>query len=261
MLSHGVLDVRLNDVTSQSKATMRSISRRFAIHRAWRARDVTRAMSSSNERSHKAKSLEDETRASTRALERERRARSRTWREVLLSALGYYGKESEMIRGSEALFAEVARASDAEGLYVAHGVTRTFASAHAMRIVHVWMCLGRLRKEGEDGKKFSQMFYEAFQDDVERRVHEEGVRVRVRKWLQDLERTFYGNAISYDKALEIGGGELVKALHRNVFDGQGDEKRAKTLERYVRHQLASLALTPTEAVMEGRIKFSKSGDS
>jgi cytochrome b pre-mRNA-processing protein 3 len=86
-------------------------------------------------------------------------------------------------------------------------------------------------------------------------VHDEGVRVRVRKWLQDLERTFYGNAVSYDKALELGGGELVKALHRNVYDGDGDVDRAKGLERYVRHQLASLALTPTEALFDGRVRF------
>ena len=112
-----------------------------------------------------------------------------------------------------------------------------------MRCLHVWLCLGRLRKEGEDAKEFSQIFYDAFQDNVERRVYDEGVRVRVRKWLQDLERTFYGNAVSYDKALDLGGAELVKALHRNVYEGEGDVERAKALERYVRHHLASLALT------------------
>jgi cytochrome b pre-mRNA-processing protein 3 len=101
------------------------------------------------------------------------------------------------------------------------------------------------------------MFYDAFQDDVERKVYDEGVRVRVRKWLQELEKTFYGNALSYDKAMELGGGELTKALHRNVFDGQGDERHAKALERYVRHQATSLALTPTQAVMDGRIRFTQ----
>jgi len=179
------------------------------------------------------------------------------WRRAALALGGYFSSESRHVRGGAKLYAEVTRASDTfDALYDgADALERTFATRHAVVCLHMWMCLGRLRKDGENGKDFSQIFYDAFQDDVERRVHAEGVRVRVRKWLQDLERTFYGNAVSYDKALELGGLELVKALHRNVFDGQGEEKRAKALERYVRHQLASLALTPSEAVMEGRIAF------
>lgn len=159
------------------------------------------------------------------------------------------------MRGGERLYAEVKRATSSDALYRAHELERTFRSDHAMTCLHVWMCLQRLRKEGPDGKEFSQIFYDAFQDDVERRVHEEGVRVRVRKWLQDLERTFYGNAVSYDKALELGGSELSKALHRNVYDGDGDVDRAKALERYVRHQLASLGITPTQAIVDGRVRF------
>jgi cytochrome b pre-mRNA-processing protein 3 len=177
------------------------------------------------------------------------------WRRVALTLGGYFSPESRRVRGGERLYEEVTRATAIDALYDAHAVEKTFASRHAMMCLHVWMCLGRLRKEGEGGKAFSQTFYDAFQDDVERRVHDEGVRVRVRKWLQDLERTFYGNAVSYDKALELGGGELVKALHRNVYDGDGDVDRAKGLERYVRHQLASLALTPTEALFDGRVRF------
>ena len=177
------------------------------------------------------------------------------WRRMALALGGYFSRESRSVRGAERLYEEVSRATSESALYDAHGVERTFASEHAMRCLHVWLCLGRLRKEGEDAKEFSQIFYDAFQDNVERRVYDEGVRVRVRKWLQDLERTFYGNAVSYDKALDLGGAELVKALHRNVYEGEGDVERAKALERYVRHHLASLALTPTDALMDGRIRF------
>lgn len=177
------------------------------------------------------------------------------WRRMALALGGYFSRESRSVRGAERLYEEVSRATSESALYDVHGVERTFASEHAMRCLHVWLCLGRLRKEGEDAKEFSQIFYDAFQDNVERRVYDEGVRVRVRKWLQDLERTFYGNAVSYDKALDLGGAELVKALHRNVYEGEGDVERAKALERYVRHHLASLALTSTEALMDGRIRF------
>lgn len=183
------------------------------------------------------------------------KASRRGWRRFALALGGYFSKESRHVRGGERLYGEVRRVTSVDALYRAHDLERTFRGEHAMTCVHVWMCLQRMRKEGPDGKEFSQIFYDAFQEDVERRVYEEGVRVRVRKWLQDLERTFYGNAVSYDKALELGGSELSKALHRNVYDGEGDVDRAKTLERYVRHQLASLAITPTEAIVDGRVRF------
>ena len=37
--------------------------------------------------------------------------------------------------------------------------------------------LQRLRQEGEDGKKLSQMIYDMWQEDVELRVRKEGVKV------------------------------------------------------------------------------------
>ena len=39
------------------------------------------------------------------------------------------------------------------------------------------MLLVRLRAEGNDGADLAQVLYEGFQDDVELRVHAEGVKV------------------------------------------------------------------------------------
>ena len=40
------------------------------------------------------------------------------------------------------------------------------------------MLLVRLREEGNDGADLAQILYEGFQDDVELRVHAEGVKVK-----------------------------------------------------------------------------------
>ena len=98
--------------------------------------------------------------------------------------------------------------------------------------------------------------YDTFQDDVEHRVHREGVRVRVGKWLNELEQSFYGAALAYDEALRGGSGDLAKVLHRNVYHGEGDDARARTLERYVRRELGCLSMTEAGAVLEGRVRFS-----
>ena len=80
----------------------------------------------------------------------------------------------------------------------------------------------------------------------------EGVRVRVNKWLNELEQGFYGSALAYDNALTGGQGDLAKVLHRNVFHGEDDASnaRAKRLERYVRRELGCLAATDGKAVRE-----------
>ena len=57
------------------------------------------------------------------------------------------------------------------------GLEKRFANTHALLCLHVWLALVRLRAEGRDGKDIAQMIYEDFQDDVEKRVHAEGVKV------------------------------------------------------------------------------------
>ena len=74
------------------------------------------------------------------------------WRRMALALGGYFSRESRSVRGAERLYEEVSRATSESALYDAHGVERTFASEHAMRCLHVWLCLGRLRKEREDAK-------------------------------------------------------------------------------------------------------------
>lgn len=93
-----------------------------------------------------------------------------------------------------------------ENLMDALQIERSFRGEHAALTLHVWLILSRLRREGARGKELSQVMYDTFQDDVEHRVHAEGVRVRVNKWLNELEQSFYGSALAYDKALQGGAG-------------------------------------------------------
>lgn len=53
----------------------------------------------------------------------------------------------------------------------------TFAATHSLLCLHIWLLLVRLKEEGEDGADLAQILYEGFQDDVELRVHAEGVKV------------------------------------------------------------------------------------
>ncbi|EIE25197.1 hypothetical protein COCSUDRAFT_40520 [Coccomyxa subellipsoidea C-169] len=131
-----------------------------------------------------------------------------------------------------------------------------FATTYSLLCLHVWLILVRLRAEGKDGRALAQMMYENFQEDVELRVRAEGVKVRVGKWLTDLEKNFYGSSMAYDQALK-GEGDLTEALLRNVYGlDSGKRKRAEALAKYVQREVACLAMTDSEAVMSGQVRFS-----
>ncbi|KAA6428216.1 MAG: ubiquinol-cytochrome C chaperone family [Trebouxia sp. A1-2] len=133
---------------------------------------------------------------------------------------------------------------------------KRFANEYNMLCLHVWMLLVRLRSEGKDGKDIAQMVYETFQDNVETRVRAEGVKVRLNKWLNELEQMFYGMSFAFDKSL-TGEEVITNALLRNFYnDDQSKQKPAEILSRYVTRELACLAKTESEHVLAGKIKFS-----
>ncbi|CAI7864083.1 unnamed protein product, partial [Closterium sp. NIES-53] len=84
------------------------------------------------------------------------------------------------------------------------------------------------------------------------------------KWMRELERSFYGAAAAYDAAVAPGANAdaLSKALWRNVFAEDASDMPSgpaaapvQALTRYVRLELASLALTDSEAILTGNITF------
>ncbi|CAI7786933.1 unnamed protein product [Closterium sp. NIES-54] len=211
---------------------------------------------------------------------------------AVLGILGYYSKESELIRGANALYRAVTRQADDETFLRALGLPSQFRTHHALLVLHTWLALLRLRKEGAQGAAVGQTFYHTFNHDVERRVVAAGVKMLVSKWMRELERSFYGAAAAYDAAVAPGASAdaLPKALWRNVFaedasdmpsgpaaapvQVRGGVRRGggavqpltpspfciadyhlQALTRYVRLELASLALTDSEAILTGNITF------
>ncbi|GJP46140.1 hypothetical protein CLOM_g5463 [Closterium sp. NIES-68] len=183
---------------------------------------------------------------------------------AVLGLLGYYSKESELIRGANALYKAVTRQADDETFLRALGLPSQFRTHHALLVLHTWLALLRLRKEGKSGAAVGQTLYDTFNHDVERRVVREGVKLLVSKWMRELEKNFYGAAAAYDAAVAPGANAdaLPRALWRNVFAEDDSDMPpgpaaapVQALARYVRLELASLALTDSDAVLSGNITF------
>lgn len=174
---------------------------------------------------------------------------------IALAVMGYYSRRTRLRLGGENLYTAIQE--QAENLYLqqALGLQPCFSSVNSLLCLHTWMLFGRLRTEERDGKDISQVVHDVFQEDMEVRVRKEGVKVRVGKWLTELEMGFYGSAKVYDKALK-GEGNFTEALLRNVYENEKAKMHfAKRLERYIRREIACLAMTDTEALMKGQIQF------
>ncbi|KAK9868871.1 hypothetical protein WJX84_005473 [Apatococcus fuscideae] len=178
------------------------------------------------------------------------------WKKWALVAGGYYSKESRLLRGARHAYEAVTEQAGNTALYEAIGLEKRFAHEYSILCIHVWLLLLRLRQEGKEGAELAQMMYEDFQEDVEMRVRASGVKVRLGHHLKELEKSFYGSSMAFDQALE-GKEELSAALVRNVYgEESGLQAQASSLANYIKREIACLKITPTEALMTGKFRFS-----
>lgn len=182
-----------------------------------------------------------------------------------LKILGYYSRESRLLRGARTLHQRIASQAESPALYATFKLEKTFRTTHAMLVLHTWMCLVRLRAEGKDGSDFGQFLYDVYNQDLERRVVAAGVKMLFSKWIKELEKMFYGAVMAYDKAMqpEASKDDLACTLWRNVF-AEDDSLMptgelaipVQNLARYVRREIACLTMTDKDALLSGNILFS-----
>lgn len=190
-------------------------------------------------------------------------AESSFLRRAVLFVGGYYTREGQRVRAARSLFRTMLAQAELQSLADAVGADlERFHERYMVMALHVWLLLRRLRKEGEEGKMLGQEMYDLFAHHVEKEVYNEGVQVRVSKWLAELEKLFYGSCVAYDKAMDDEDETaFARALARNVFGaeeegGPGWGKSAAHLARYARYQLACLDATPSPSLLKGFVRFS-----
>lgn len=182
---------------------------------------------------------------------------------MMLNAMGFYSRRSQLLHGSQALYEAVKEQCD-EGMVKAFGLDQdVFFSTYTLLSLHVWMIVNRLSaKTDSETKDFRQRFYSAFQTDVERRVHQAGVQVRVGKWLKQLEQIFYTSGMALDKVVDGEGGEgketATDVITRDYFGGDESKRsQAALLAKYVQRELQCLRLTDDEAIFRGNVEWSR----
>jgi len=56
---------------------------------------------------------------------------------------------------------------------------KTFKTTFSLLVLHMWLCLRRLKQEGKEGVELGQHLYEIYNHDVEMRVSKAGVCYKI----------------------------------------------------------------------------------
>lgn len=186
-------------------------------------------------------------------------------RRIVLKLLLFYSKQSISIRGANVIYRRVVSQVDKPGIYNAFSLEKTFNTTFSLLVLHMWLCLRRLKAEGKEGVELGQYLYEIYNHDLELRVSKAGVNLLLTKWMKELEKIFYGNVVAYDAAMlpEAKQGELQNVIWKNVFSGDGALKpddaalrAVQAFSRYVCRECSCLSLTDKEAMFSGNFLFS-----
>ncbi|KAH6831983.1 ubiquinol-cytochrome C chaperone family protein [Perilla frutescens var. hirtella] len=176
----------------------------------------------------------------------------------MLKLMLFYSKQSQFIRSANAIYSRVLYQVDRPAIYDVFSLEETFKTTYSLLVLHMWLCLRRLRKEGKEGVELGQYLYEIYNHDLELRVSKAGVNLLLSKWMKELERIFYGNVVAYDAAIGKQD-DLQNVIWRNVFLDDDTSKPSgdvllsvQALTRYVRREESSLSLT--ESTCSGKFK-------
>ncbi|KAE8675524.1 putative F-box family protein [Hibiscus syriacus] len=84
-----------------------------------------------------------------------------------------FSKQSKSIRGANVIYRRVLLQVDKHAIYEVFNLEKTFQTTFSL-LLHMWLCLRRLKAEGKEGVELGQYVYEIYNHDVELRVSKAG---------------------------------------------------------------------------------------
>ncbi|VDL57759.1 unnamed protein product [Hymenolepis diminuta] len=127
-----------------------------------------------------------------------------------------------------------------------------FQTWFSLTTLHIWMCLVRLRREGQEGRIMKNAFIQLIWTDLKGRMKPFGIIRKQHDHIDQFKSQFFGSVFAYDEALLMhSDAALAAALWRNLFISSPDTsaEQLDTLVRYIRRQLAHLNSLPSDQVV------------
>lgn len=155
-----------------------------------------------------------------------------------------------------ALYAAIVRQARSPAFYGAFGVADTLDGRFDLVVLHAFLALRRLRRQGRAAEAVAQALLDHLFADMDRSLREIGVSdYSIGRRVKDMVKAFYGRVAAYDRGLAEPA-ELEAALWRNVYRGAAERRaEARQLAAYMRRALAHLEAQPLAAILAGELTF------
>ncbi len=161
-------------------------------------------------------------------------------------------------RTIETIYGMIVAQTREPAFYERFGVPDTVSGRFDLLLLHMWLVLRRLRREGPPDP-LSQALFDRFCEDMDGNLREMAVGdLAVPKRMRKFGEAFYGRMAAYDAALDAGGDALAQAIDKNVLFGRG-AGNGQRLAAYAVDALKVLSASDDEAVRDGRFVFPSPG--
>jgi cytochrome b pre-mRNA-processing protein 3 len=143
--------------------------------------------------------------------------------------------------------------------YRHYGVPDTLDGRFDMVVLHAFLLLHRLKRDGAAQGPVGQALFDLMFADMDASLRELGVGdLSVGRKVKQMATGFYGRVAAYDQALspQAPPDVLDQALRRNLYGTvQVSDQHVAAMAAYVRMQAAWLDGRPGKTLMEGVVEF------
>ena len=168
-------------------------------------------------------------------------------------------RRAEFQRKAGEIYGVIVTRARQPAFYAHLGIPDTPAGRYEMVVLHLFLVLERLRREGSSAETLARALIEAFVSDMDDAVREMGTGdVGVAKRVRRAVAGFYERSKDYREALAAGERQALElTLARHARGLGAADQRIGALSDYVRNAVASLADQQGANLNEGRISLPK----
>lgn len=148
--------------------------------------------------------------------------------------------------------------TDFEEFFLRCQMPDTFNSWFLITLLHVWMCLVRMKQEGRSGKYMCRIIVHFMWEDVEQRGRVMGVNSYIlKKNMILMTNNFYAAILGYDEGILSDDRGLAAALWRAFFNQKcEDPRQLELLVEYVRKQMQYLdSMNGEDLLLTGEVSW------
>nr|XP_054111041.1 ubiquinol-cytochrome-c reductase complex assembly factor 1 isoform X1 [Callithrix jacchus] len=148
--------------------------------------------------------------------------------------------------------------TDFEEFFLRCQMPDTFNSWFLITLLHVWMCLVRMKQEGRSGKYMCRIIVHFMWEDVQQRGRVMGVNPYIlKKNMILMTDNFYAAILGYDEGILSDDHGLAAALWRTFFNRKcEDPRQLELLVEYVRKQMQYLdSINGEDLLLTGEVSW------